>query len=89
MDERIERIENKLNKIDHTLTKIEVTLAVNTKSLEEHMRRSDALEKMIDRVETDLSPVKKHVSNLQFIGRALPWLVGLLIGLGTILKFKK
>lgn len=64
--ERLERIESKLNNID-------VTLAVNTEQLKEHIRRTNLLE-------TKLEPVEMHVARvdgaLRFLG-----VVSLLLGI--------
>lgn len=58
MKNRVDRIEDKVDKIDERLDSIDKTLAVNTESLQIHMKRSDALESMI-------KPVQKHVDMVE------------------------
>lgn len=43
----MERIHTKLDRIEDRLDKIEVTLAVNTQSLQEHMKRTQILEEQV------------------------------------------
>jgi hypothetical protein len=42
------RIDTKLDKIQEDIGEIKVTLGKNTASLEEHMRRTEALEKRVE-----------------------------------------
>lgn len=55
----------KIDKIINDIGEIKVTLAVNTQSLVEHVRRTEI-------IESDMKPVKKHVQRVQgvliFIG---------------------
>jgi len=45
------------------------TLLRNTITVEEHHRRSLALEKQIARVETEIEPIKAHVQQLTGVGK--------------------
>lgn len=54
-DDRLNRIESKIDKLSDHLGSIDATLAAQHVSLVEHMRRSDALERQME-------PIKKHVS---------------------------
>ena len=47
-DERLDRIEDKLDRALDVLTEVRVTLATNTVILAEHQRRSLALETIVD-----------------------------------------
>ncbi len=51
----LDKIESKIDKLDEKLDRVEVTLAINTQSLVEHVRRTNALEDKLD-------PVEKHVN---------------------------
>lgn len=79
------RIEIKIDKLTEKLGNIDSTLAAQHVSLKEHMKRSDLLEKQIDVIKKELSPIQKHVfmvtGALKLIGSA-----GLIITLGKILK---
>ena len=59
------RIEKKIDQIQESIKNIEVTLAVNTASLQTHIKRTDLLEEKLE-------PVEKHVERingiLKFIG---------------------
>jgi cob(I)alamin adenosyltransferase len=70
MDERLERIEQQL-------IVIRETLAVNTHSLQEHMRRTDLLERRLDQQANDLKPVREHVIRVDAILKALGALAAL------------
>ena len=61
-DDRIVRIEDKIDKVKDTLGEINVTLASQHVSLDEHIRRTAALEK-------EIKPIKKHVDIVNFIGK--------------------
>lgn len=52
-----ERILDKLDKIDDRLNDIDKTLVKNTASLEEHMRRTDLLEKAQSDLQIQIKPL--------------------------------
>lgn len=52
------RIEDKIDKISDRLNSIDVTLAKNTVSLEEHIKRTNLLEE-------EVKPIKKHVDMIE------------------------
>ncbi len=60
-----ERIHDKLDRIEQRLNNIDVTLAVNTESLKEHIKRTNLLEAAME-------PIKAHVNRvdgaLRFLG---------------------
>lgn len=57
-DDRLNRIEGKVDKIVEHVSSIDVTLAKQHESLKDHIRRSDLLEQK-------LIPVEKHVAMMQ------------------------
>jgi tetrahydromethanopterin S-methyltransferase subunit G len=57
LDDRLEKIEGRLNEIDRTLL-------VNTSSLEKHMLRTELSEKRLEKIEDELVPVTRHVSQM-------------------------
>ena len=74
-----ERIEGKIDKISEDLTEIKITLATNTASLVEHIRRTNLLE-------DEIKPIKKHVVQVQGVLRFIG-LVSLLVTIAV--GFKK
>lgn len=64
MDDRLKNIEKNISHIKITLVKIDKTLALNTKELEEHMRRTALLEE-------EVRPVVKHVEQVRGAGKLL------------------
>lgn len=54
MDQRLNKIEDKLDVMDDKIDKLVVTTATNSVVLDEHMRRSDALEKRNDLLEQSI-----------------------------------
>lgn len=64
-DDRLNRIESKVDKLDDHLGSIDVTLAAQHESLKLHIKRTELLE-------MQLEPVKKHVATvngaIKFIG---------------------
>jgi uncharacterized coiled-coil protein SlyX len=65
MDDRFNRLEEKIDKIDDKLAKTNEILAAQHVSLEMHMKRTDLLEQKLE-------PVERHVAAvhtiLKFIG---------------------
>lgn len=55
---KIDTLDSKLDKTNEKIHGIDITLVRNTESLEEHMRRTELLEK-------DIQPIKRHVHMLE------------------------
>jgi membrane carboxypeptidase/penicillin-binding protein PbpC len=77
-DKRADAIDEKLEKITEKLSSIDVTLAVNTQSLVEHVKRTNLLE-------AELKPVSKHVVMMEttfkvigIVGSAAAFILGCL-----------
>lgn len=51
---KLNRIEDKIDKISDSIGSINITLAKQHQSLDEHMRRTELLEKIVE-------PIEKHV----------------------------
>jgi hypothetical protein len=91
MDDRLSRIESQLERLNEDVGEIKIVMTRNTASLEEHMRRSDALETYVQKVEEhltegvikkDLEPIKKHVNQVTWAIKGIFWFVGIV---GSIL----
>lgn len=66
----MERLEEKLDKIVEQIAEINVTMARNTASLDEHIRRTNMLEEKLE-------PVEKHVIMVNGAAKLLMGLLGL------------
>ena len=71
MDEKFQRLENKLDTLGDKLSDIDKTLVRNTVSLEDHVRRTNLLEEK-------LAPVEKHVAMIQGVAKFIALLAALL-----------
>lgn len=81
-DKWFTQVDEKLDHIGETLNEIAVTLAVNTAHLEEHMRRTELLEK-------NFEPVEDHVKFVNKFMKTVAWLIGLAAAtLGVWLSLK-
>ena len=81
---KLEKIDEKIERIDSSLATIDKTLIRNTESLEHHIYRTTLAEKAIEKLHTDLVPIKKHVNQVEamfrFLG-ILSLIVGITVGL--------
>ena len=66
-----ESFNTKLERVSDTLNGINTVLAQQTAQLGEHMRRTEAAEKRLEILHTEMDPLKKHVSQWSGIGKAL------------------
>lgn len=64
-----QRILDKLDEMDKRLDEINVTLVKQEGNLQEHMRRSEANEKAVELLQSQLEPVKDHVKSVNAILR--------------------
>jgi predicted transcriptional regulator len=77
VDERLERIENKIDKLSDTQIQIQVDVA-------EHIRRTAIAEENIDKITQALQPIKHHVTVVQTVITATAWTIGILGAIATI-----
>lgn len=78
-------LEAKIDKLDEKVDAISITLVQNTAILEEHQRRSSALEAIVQRNELDVQPLKDHVNAMKIGFKAIGWFCGALAGLAGLL----
>lgn len=79
MEDKLDRIVDKLASVDSTLSAQQVTLNGQHKSLEEHMHRTELLEQSI-------KPLQSHVSAVEGALRLLG-IIGIVVGIfGSIYK---
>jgi predicted nucleic acid-binding Zn-ribbon protein len=74
----LDRLESKIDKIDERLDRIEIQITKNTSSLEEHMRRTEALEELVKPIHEDRLALYKGM-------KLLAWSVALLAGVLALL----
>jgi chromosome segregation ATPase len=71
-EQRITRIEEKLDGLSTTLHAVDKTLVAQHASLKEHIRRTALAEDAIEYIRNDLKPVRAHIHRvdgvLKFIG---------------------
>lgn len=84
-DQRIVRIEDKIDSVKDILSSVNVTLASQHESLKEHMRRTELLEKQIAPIQRDLDTRK---SLMRILGGFFV-LIGVAAGIAEILEFFK
>lgn len=84
-DKLLERIENKLDKMDARLDGLEMTLAVQTQVLDEHMRRTQLAEETLAIVNAEQvvfrATLKEQSIIWAFLGRLV---AGIGVGAGAV-----
>jgi hypothetical protein len=80
---RFDKLEEKIDKIDDKLLTMSTWIQRNAVSLEEHMRRTDLLEKKLE-------PVEDHVAKVTAGLKILTWAVGIVLAIaGLWISFAK
>ena len=74
-EQRLERVENKIDVVVAHISDIKATLAVNTESLAYHIKRTDLLEKKLE-------PVEVHVQRVSGVFK----FIGLLASVAAIVE---
>ncbi len=64
----LDKLDAKIDQIKEKHENLDVTMAVNTESLKEHVKRTNLLEK---RLERDVEPALKFYNGIIFIGKVL------------------
>jgi hypothetical protein len=72
--DEIKRLASVVDRLDTRLDSIDLTLARNTASLEEHVRRTNTLEQIILETKKEIAPIQDHVKFM----RTLAYVGGLL-----------
>ena len=85
---RLQRIEDKIDKIDGRIDNNNIILAKQSQILDEHQRRSLALEEQVELFKQDfdnrLEPVQEHVKDVK---RSLGLLKSVLVHIGAFAAF--
>jgi hypothetical protein len=80
--DELKRLATVVDRLDTRLDSIDLTLARNTASLEEHVRRTNALEALVVETKKDIKPIQDHVVFM----KTLAYLGGLLVSALFALK---
>ena len=79
-------LHEKLDKLDTRLDRIDITLVRQEMHLDEHMRRTDLLETVVDEFKIDMRPVKRHVIVMEGVTKGIG-IIATLVGIvGGFLK---
>lgn len=79
MDDEIKYIRDKVDKIDERLDNVDKTLAVNTRLLDIHIKRTNILE-------DQLQGIQSHVEGVKLLGKVLSWGVGIVAAIVGLLS---
>lgn len=85
MEEKLERIMDKIDSIDSSLGEMSITLAKQEVSLAEHIKRSNLLEERVEMLREEMKPVEKHVMYMHGALKALG-VLSILVGLAVAIK---
>lgn len=78
-DDRLIRIEEKIDKVIDRVSSCDVTLAAQHVTLKEHMRRTEALEQIVE-------PIREHVNTVAAFGKIVVWTVGAITLVSSIIE---
>lgn len=82
--------QEQLDKLFNELTEIKIQLAINNENLREHMRRTELLENLYDKLVEANKPIQKHIGHVEgalklIIGSAV--VIGIFVSILQIIKF--
>lgn len=86
----LEKLDEKMDKVQEHLGSIDVTLAKNTTSLEEHIRRTELAEEAIGTIKDELKPIQKHVTQVHTVFSAIGFIsvvVSIAAGIVKVAEF--
>ena len=86
---KLDKLDTKMDKLDDRLDSSEKIAVKQEANLDEHMRRSDLLEKRQDKLRGDISPLLKIHTVIWGAGKAvvgLGVLISVLVGIMKLLK---
>ena len=79
------RFEEKIEKLDTRLDSIDINLAKQESNLREHMRRTQLAEENIELLRTEIKPLSHHVATINNIAK----IISALAAVVAIAKFLK
>ena len=66
---QIDRVEDKISATDNKIDSIDKTMVMQERNLEEHMRRTELLEKQQEKFNEDLIEIKKSKTEIKAIAK--------------------
>lgn len=84
-DDKLEKIENKIDILDTRLDRIDVTLAKQHLSLEHHIKRTELAEENLGLLKKELKPLAEHVITINNIAKIISVLAAI-AGIWKILQ---
>lgn len=82
-NDTLNRLETKIDKITENINDINITLVKQHASIDEHVRRSNLLEKNQEVIFEELKPIKHHIGMVNGFFKGL----GILTSLGSVIAF--
>ena len=86
MSDDFDVILKRFDKIEDRLLSIDKTLVVNTHQLTEHMRRTELLERAVERNQESFVPIKDHVTRVNTVLKVLGVLAASAGTVASVLK---
>jgi len=86
---RLDELGEKMDGMNVHMGRIDQTLVKNASDIEHHIRRTDALEAIVQTVEADVEPIKTHVDRIQTVSKFVVWVGGAIaavLGLAATIK---
>jgi septal ring factor EnvC (AmiA/AmiB activator) len=77
MQENLERLENKIDKLDEKLHSIDKTLIRQEASLAEHIKRTSINETQLEKFEKEVRPILESANAVKILFSVLAFLVSL------------
>lgn len=85
----LERIDEGMDELNKKQAEQNITLAVQSEQLKEHMKRSDNIEKYVAELEDQMKPIQKHVTTVNALILLLGGIFAVIAALEGILKIVK
>lgn len=82
-------IDKKVDEVKDKLHGIEVIQSRMEGDLKYHIKRTDLLEEQVEQINKNIQPVNAVKNLLAAIFKAIPLILGIIIGIFTIIKFIK
>lgn len=82
LNDRLDRLENKVDSVQSHCAQIDVTLTKQAADVEHHIKRTDLLEYRVEQVAASIRPISEWQTRIKAIG----WLVGFIATAAGILE---
>ena len=79
IEDRFDKLDTVLDKIDDRLNSIDITLAKQSTSLQEHIRRTELAEENIELLRTEIKPLSQHVVTINSLAKIISVLAAIAV----------